>query len=182
MNPFGRLAREILDTEFDYITGSEETNLFNVTSGWLQTNVGQLNVLINTQFSSGNICAQPETGASASGWLMQAEEEAIYTQVYLKEYYQKEARKIIRNVVGTSDGSSTSGSSNDYTMTDWTSLREGDTHIQRQAIITSASSRNDAARLVKGLSEDAAEELKRLIQNYNLYNSFPRQVAGTDGE
>ena len=50
MNPFGRLANEIVSTEFDYITGTEATSLQTVTSGWLQANVGQLNVLIKHSY------------------------------------------------------------------------------------------------------------------------------------
>jgi len=178
INPIGRLASGIITTEFDYITGTEAETLQTVTSGWLMANVGQLNILINTRFNSGNLCSTPESGANASGWLWQPEEEAIYTQIYLQEYYQKEARKILRNAVGSA--SSASGST-DYTMTDWTMLREGDTQIQRQAIITSAAAKNESARIVRGFAEDAAEELKGLIHSYNMYNAHPRQVAGTDG-
>ena len=86
VNPIGRLATSIVNTEFDYITGSESTTLMSSASGWLAANEGHLNILINTSFSSGNLCALPETGAVKSGWIWEAEEEAIYKQVYLQEY------------------------------------------------------------------------------------------------
>ena len=177
VNPIGRLATDIVNTEFDYITGGEATTLLTNTSGWLGSNVGQLNIKINTRFNSGNICATPESGAKASGWVWQAEEEAIYKQIFLQDYYQKEARKILRNTVNTTSSSTSS----DYTMTDWTTLREGDTQIVRQAVILSAAQKNESARIIRGFAEMAAEELKRLVQNYNIYNSFPRQVTGNDG-
>ena len=179
VNPIGRLANSIVETEFDYITGTESTTLATTTSGWLAANVGHLNILINTSFSSGNLCALPETGAVKSGWIWEAEEEAIYKQVFLQEYYNKEARKILRNTVNTTDTSGTTSS--DYTLTEWTSLREGDTHIQRQAIILSATQKNESSRIVRGFATDATEELKRLIHNYNMYQAVPRQVAGSDG-
>tara|TARA_R100000808_G_scaffold21917_1_gene47467 strand:+ start:1697 stop:2245 length:549 start_codon:yes stop_codon:yes gene_type:complete len=180
MNPIGQLATSVVETEFDYITGTEKASLLSSTSGWLGANVGMLNVLINTSFNSGNICALPETGAKASGWIWQPEEEAIYKQVFLQEYYNKEARKILRNTVSTTQTSGTTSS--DYTLTEWTSLREGDTQIQRQAIILSASQKNEASRIVRGFAQDATDELKRLIHNYNMYQAVPRQVAGNDGE
>ena len=179
-NPVGRLARDIVSTEFDYITGTEATGLLTNTSGWLGSNVGQLNIKINTRFSSGNLCALPESGAQASGWIWQAEEQAIYKQIFLEDYYQKEARKILRNTLNTT--TSSSSSSSDFTMTDWTTLREGDTQIVRQAIVVSAAQKNESAKIVRGFAEMAGEELKRLVHQYNLYNSFPRQVAGNDGE
>jgi hypothetical protein len=180
INPIGALATSILDTEFDYITGSEGDALLSTTSGWLAANVGMLNVLIYTKFNSGNLSALPLTGAQASGWIWQPEEEAIYKQVYLQEYYNKEARKILRNTVNTT---TTSGSTTDtdYTLTEWTSLREGDTQIQRQAIVLSATQKNESSRIVRGFANDATDELMRLIHNYNMYNAVPRQVAGNDG-
>ena len=49
VNPIGRLATDIVNTEFDYITGGEATTLLTNTSGWLGSNVGQLNIKINTR-------------------------------------------------------------------------------------------------------------------------------------
>ena len=179
INPIGRLASGIISTDFDYITGTDSAALLTNTSGWLGANVGQLNIKINTRFSSGNLCALPESAARGSGWIWQAEEQSIYKQIFLQDYYQKEARKILRNTVGTASSSS---SSSDYTMTDWTTLREGDTQIVRQAIVLSAAQKNSSAKIVRGFAEDAAKELTRLVQSYNMYNSFPRQIAGNDGE
>ena len=181
INPIGRLATSILDTEFDYITGTEGDALLSTTSGWLAANVGMLNILIYTRFNSGNLSAVPLTGAEASGWIWQPEEEAIYRQVFLQEYYNKEARKILRNTVNTTTTSGSSAST-DYTLTEWTSLREGDTQIQRQAIILSATQKNESSRIMRGFAQDAATELAKLIHNYNMYNAVPRQVAGNDGE
>ena len=182
LDPIGRLASGIVTTEFDYITGVESTSLLDTTSGWLGANVGQLNTLIYTDFYSGQLksgCSGwTESGARASGWLMGPEEEAIYKQVYLQEYYNKQARKILRSATNITE---TSGiASDDYQLTEWTSLREGDTHIQREAIILSATQKNESAKIVRGIATSATEELKRLIHSYNMYNASPRQVAGDD--
>ena len=164
------LASGIVTNEFDYITGTEaETEVLKV-SGWLLSNVGQLNTLLYTRFGSGDLA----NGSSSGKW--KQEEEAIYTQIYLQDYYNKQARLTLRNFTA----SITSTGITDYTMTPWTTLKEGDTTIQREAIKMTASSRTEAARVFKSLADGAAEEIKNLVYKYNFYQAVPSQVAGTD--
>ena len=101
----GEIAASIYDDEFD----DEPTQLareFKIESisGWLESNVGQLNNLCYSSFGSGED--------------FKLEEQNILTQLYLQDYYQKETRAVLRM------------SSTGATM-DWTRLSEGDTTIVR---------------------------------------------------
>jgi hypothetical protein len=161
------LASGIVTTEFDYITGAEaETEVFKV-SGWLGANVGQLNTLLYTTFYSGD-----------GGPKWKQEEQAIYTQIYLQDYYNKQARIILRKF--TSDSVTASGT-NEYSVTPWTVLREGDTTIQREIIKTTASARTEAARALRGAADAAEQKIRDLVYKYNYYQATPSQVAGNDG-
>ena len=115
-------------------------------SGWLGANVGQFNNLTYQSFGTGD------------DFLL--EEENILTQLYLKDYYNKQARSVL---VGGATGS-----------LDWTRLTEGDTTIVR-------SNKIDIARGYRNLSKDATEQLKDLVYSYNSYQAMPRQTAGIDG-
>ena len=73
MNTVGSLANDIASGYFSYLTGSELDSQVTSISGWLETNFGQLNNMLYTSFS----------GANAP---LKLEEQAIYTQLYLKSY------------------------------------------------------------------------------------------------
>ena len=171
-NQIGQLASGIVQWDFDYITGVEAATELQKVSGWLLTNLGQLNTLLYTTFYSGTL--NLETGY-ASGNHLQQEEKAIYTQVYLQDYYTKQARLSLRSFVNTSTSSSS------VEMTPWTTLREGDTTIQRDAIKVTASARTEASRTFKNLAAAAESKLQDLVYRYNYYQGAPRQVAGSDG-
>jgi hypothetical protein len=172
-NQIGQLASGIVQWDFDYITGVEAATEVQKVSGWLLTNLGQLNTLIYTTFYSGTL--NLETGY-ATGNHLQQEEKAIYTQVYLQDYYNKQARLSLRSFVNTSTSSTSS-----VEMTPWTTLREGDTTIQRDAIKVTASARTEASRTFKNLAAAAEAKLQDLVYRYNYYQGAPRQVAGSDG-
>lgn len=158
MSDIGDLATSIWDNEFGDATGAaQRTNEINSISGWLAGNVGMLNTLIYKSFSgdtNGNICP---TGT------FKLEEQDIYTQVYLKHFYEKKGRNVLRGI----DGSLNSD-------IDWIRLREGDSLIVR-------SNKTDVAKLYLSMAKEAGEELKDLVYYYNLYQAAPRQVAGNDG-
>ena len=147
MPTVGGIATHIWDNEFGDETGvAHRITEIQSISGWLEANVGQLNTLIYSSFASGANFRQ--------------EEEAIFSQLYLRDYYTKEARKVLRNI-------STASS-------DWGRLSEGDTTIVR-------SNRNEVAKTLRLLAQDADEEIKNLVYSYNSYQASPRQVAGYDG-
>ena len=175
-NQFGQLASGIVEYDFDYITGAEADSQVSNVSGWLSTNVGTLNTLIYSSFYSGTLGL--ETGYATGNHLRQ-EEKAIFTQIYLADYYAKQARITLRFFTARNDPFHSGVTS--YEMTPWTRLREGDTTIQRDAIKLTASARTEAARAFKSLADEAQEALKKLVYNYNYYQAHPRQTAGSDG-
>ena len=176
-NQFGRLASGIVQYDFDYITGTESVTEVDKVSGWLQGNLGQLNTLLYSSFATGVVGL--ETGWASGNYLKQ-EENAIFTQLYLQDYYNKQGRIALRSFTNTSSSSTSSGSA-DYTMTPWTTLKEGDTTITRDIIKISASSRTQAARSMQDFAKAAEAKLKDLVYKYNYYQAHPRQTAGSDG-
>lgn len=147
MSNIGEIATRIYDNEFaDAPTELEREFRIEYISGWLEANVGQLNNLTYQSFGTGDTFLQ--------------EEENIFTQLYLKDYYTRQARSVL---IGATTGS-----------LDWTRLTEGDTTIVRNNNI-------DFAREYKHLARLAAEEVKDLVYSYNSYQAMPNQVAGFDG-
>ena len=178
-NQFGELASGIVEYEFDYITGSDAATQVTKCSGWLETNLGQLNTLIYSSFFSGDIGQEESTDWKNP---LKQEEKSIFTQLYLQDYYNRESRIILRNFTLNNTAGTSSTSTSDYTMTPWTTLKEGDTVIQREAIKITASARTQAAKVFKGYADAAEEKLKDLVYSYNYYQGHPRQVAGSDGD
>ena len=174
-NQFGQIASGIVQNEFDYITGVEASTEVSKVSGWLEGNLGELNTLLYTSFYTGWL--NQETGWGGTGNYLEQEEKAIFSLIYLRDYYSKQARIALRNFTR----SVLETGINSYEMTPWTTLREGDTTIQREAIKITASSRTEAARTFKSLADQASEELKDLVYKYNYNQAAPRQNAGTDG-
>lgn len=147
MSNIGEIATRIYDNEFDDApTQLEREFRIEYISGWLGANVGQLNNITYQSFGTGDSFLQ--------------EEENIMTQMYLKDYYAKQARTVL---IGATTG-----------HLGWTRLTEGDTTIVR-------SNNIDFAREYKNLAKQSAEELKDLVYSYNSYQASPKQVAGFDG-
>ena len=90
--------------------------------------------------------------------------------MYLKDYYQKQARNTLRGI--------TSSTSAAATGMNWTELREGDSFIKRD--IVSVGTKTETSRLFQVASSDAADVLRQMIHAYNMYGSIPTQVAGKD--
>lgn len=147
MSDIGEIATRIYDNEFaDAPTQLERAFRIEYISGWLEGNVGQLNNITYQSFGTGDSFLQ--------------EEENIMTQMYLKDYYTKQARTVLMGATTGDLG--------------WTRLTEGDTTIVRNNNI-------DFAREYKALAKNAAEELKDLVYSYNSYQAAPKQIAGFDG-
>ena len=159
VNEVGNLASGIYKYDFD-----EDNQVVNQSyiSGWLQNNMGELNILIHTCYSG----AYPGMGD---------EEQSIYRQVFLKEYYAKLGRKVL---MGVSSYESTNPGG-DSSM-EWTEIREGDTVIRRQAVTASPSVKVNTAREYVSASKASDLELKDLVYKYNVNQGGPRQVAGND--
>ena len=140
-NEIGTLASGIFVSEFDSDTG---INTIGSISGWLDHNVGLLNTHLYTDFSG-----------SDPGF--EDEEEAIFTQLYLHQYYKKLSRSALRGVI-TDNGS-------------LVEVTEGDTTVR-------FANKGEVGKTYRGLSRDAWDEAQRLIYAYNRYEARPRQVVG----
>ncbi len=173
MNQLGDLAYHIWDIEFgDHNTALERERNALLISGYLEANIGQLNTLINTDFyvNEEQDSVVPE---------LKYEEKAIFTQLYLKDFMNKQARNILRNAASSSSSTNTSTTTTTDGVTDWIELREGDTSIRRS--VATSTSKNTSAQILQKSAAEANQLLKELVHSYNMYGSVPLQVAGIDG-
>jgi hypothetical protein len=174
MNQLGELAYQIWDVEFG-THSTEEERVANAVgiSGYLNANIGQLNTFINTDFHLDE--SQDKVHPA-----LKYEEKAIFTQLYLKDYMNRQARNILRNAAAVTEPA-TNSSSTTVTVdgvTDWTELREGDTVIKRS--VATSTSRNTSAQIMQKSAVEANLLLKEMIHSYNMYGSVPLQVAGNE--
>ena len=172
MGQIDDIAEDIFATEFYDEVGTPQyiTQRKAQISAWLETNIGHLNVLINTEFrvdSSNDV--NP---------VLNEEEIAIFIQLYLIHYYKREAQSLLKKIVSTTTTVSTPIST--PSMSDWTELREGDSYIKRVAQNASAQQKVQISQAFKSISQEAEIKLNELVHSYNMYKSPPRQVAGKD--
>lgn len=168
------LSSKIFVNEFDSDTGL--TTQVRI-SGWLESNVGQLNSKIYTSFDDD---LSTPSGAS---YVFGHEEAAIFSQMYVRDYYSKAARKTLLGQSVSANSSSTSITG----MSDWTKIQEGDTVIERQPLYTTSTSSGglDITKISQryyDLMESAAINISELVASYNIQSSSPSQVFGSDGE
>ena len=153
MNDLGSLASGIVTYDFPNDTGSYNIGF---VSGWLETNIGELNGLLHEDFTIDT------TGAIRLGDTGLAPvEKNIFSTLYEIWYYQKSARESLRSFTYSDS-------------VDWVTIKEGDTTIQRQ-------NKNSVAKTYRDLSEETSNRLNDLVYQYNYQKSSPIQVAGTDG-
>jgi len=145
------LASGIVVTEFDSDTGI--ATVANV-SGWLYENLGQVNTYLYTDFSGEN--------ASGMYGIMDTEAQNVLKELYLSNYYNKQARNALRGIVD----SSVSG---DNVL----SLRDGESSV-------TFINRNEVSKVYKGMSSDCMEKVTRMAAQYNIYQAQPRQLGGID--
>lgn len=172
LNQIGALAKQLVEFEFDYITGEAAVRgeLYTI-SGSLSGRLGEMNILLNQSFCF--------TGCDGNPFPRLGKEEGdILQQLYMRDYNTKQAQKIMRGLYDE-----TSISSVVQNEAEWTELSEGDTTIRRSpgSSASSASNRIALSKDFKALSEDADRKIKQLVYNYNMYGAQPRQVAGEDG-
>jgi len=145
------LASGIVVTEFDSDTSI--TTVANA-SGWLFENLGQVNTYLYTDFS----------GSEASGTygIMDIEAQSVLKELYMCNYYNKEARNALRGIT-------TSTASGDNVL----SLRDGESAV-------TFVNRNEVSKVYRGLANDCMDRIKQLAGQYNIYQAQPRQLGGID--
>jgi hypothetical protein len=145
MSALETLADNIFENEFD----SDTTAIsYDSILGWLNENLGLLNTLINTNFE----------GIDAE---LLNEEQAIYKQIYLHNYYAKQARNVLRGIMGAG------GTAGDNIL----SVKDGDNAIQ-------FTNKNEVSKVYKSMAEDCKKLLDELVAKYNIYGARPLQVGG----
>ena len=141
------LASGIVEYEFDGDTGIATVA---AVSGWLYENLGQLNTYISTEFSGADV-------------VLDTEAQGIHKELYLCNYYTKQARNSLRGITN----SSVSG---DNIL----SLRDGESAV-------TFINRNEVSKVYKGLAGDCMDNVVRMAAQYNIYGAQPRQTVGVDG-
>ena len=153
-NDFEILANSVFVNEFD-----SDTNMATLSqiSGWFENNVGTLNTAIFTSFS-GSGAASTDIVRIVPNNSFRLEESGIFKQLYLKHFYTKKARNVLKGI----DSS-----------VDFITLREGDSMITR-------TNKNEIAKTYRAMAKDVTEELEKSVYAYNFYQAKPRQVVGSD--
>lgn len=146
MSVYSDLAHEIFSVEF----GSDNSvTTFSQISGWFSTNLGLLNNLLYSNFSN----PDPSLGE---------EEKAIFKELYLSNFYTKQARNALRGILSSSNNG-------DNIL----SVSDGDNSI-------TFVNRNEVSKVYRGLASDSEAKLKDLIAAYNSYKAEPRQLGGIE--
>ena len=145
------LASGIVVTEFDGDTGI--VTVANV-SGWLYENLGQVNTYLYTDFEG--------AGASGTYGVMDIEAQNVFKELYLSNYYNREARNALRGIVS-------SAVSGDNVL----SLKDGESAV-------TFVNRNEVSKVYRGLANDCMGKVTQLAAQYNIYQAQPRQLGGID--
>lgn len=146
MSVYSDLAQEVFSVEFGSETG---TTTFTQISGWFSTNLGLLNNLLYTNFSG----SDPSLGE---------EEKSIFKELYLSNFYSRQARNALRGILASSNNG-------DNIL----SVSDGDNSI-------TFVNRNEVSKVYRGLATDSQQKLKDLVYAYNSYKAEPRQLGGIE--
>jgi hypothetical protein len=150
-NVLESLASGIVTTEFDGDTGIATVAS---VSGWLYENLGQVNTYLYTNFSGDN--------ATGTYGFMDIEAQNVLKELYLSNYYNKEARNALRGITK----SSVSG---DNVL----SLKDGESAV-------TFINRNEVSKVYRGLANDSMDKVTQMAAQYNIYQAQPRQLGGID--
>jgi len=150
-NVLESLASGIVTTEFDSDTGIATVAS---VSGWLYENLGQVNTYLYTNFSGDD--------ASGTYGFMDIEAQNVLKELYLSNYYNKEARNALRGITK----SSVSG---DNVL----SLKDGESAV-------TFINRNEVSKVYRGLANDSMDKVIQMAAQYNIYQAQPRQLGGID--
>lgn len=120
-------------------------------SGWVEINVGRLNLLLDQCFVTKSGLISPALGNT---------EALIMHNMYKTKYFENQAFKIANNVIS------------DDAM-DWTSLEEGDSSITR-------TNRSNLLQHYRKLKNDAERNIDILVDYYRSNRGGPIQTAGEE--
>jgi len=123
---------------------------------WLRSNVGDLNNVINKRFyvdeANLEIIAPSDSGDSLG-----LAEKSIFKMLFSIHYYER----LMRNALGAASV-------------------DGVIEINQNGFSARKVNKNELAKTYGDLRKQIVSELDKLIQNYNLNEARPLQVAGDD--
>lgn len=120
-------------------------------SGWAETHIGDLNILIDSDFDISGSFFSPPLGNT---------EKSIYQLMYRIHYYDKRVVEMTNGIFANS-------------ISDWSSMKEGDSSITR-------TNRGELIKSLRGSKQDEEAKLQLLVGFYKHNLSLPLQVAGDD--
>jgi len=154
MTGLNDLAKSIMECEFD---NDSSLNSIQSIKCWLESNLGLLNTLINTEYCLDG----PELDCEASD---------IHKQLYLHHYYVKKTRNAMRGIMATSSSGEDPCSNSRGEIL---SLSDGESRV-------TFANKNETAKVIRGLAQDAKMAIDELVGKYNMYKAGPRQIGGIE--
>jgi hypothetical protein len=164
------LAEYIYDVEFDFgdlfrdrypDADAARAGEVPLIVDWLEAHMGELNVLVYSNFKAVNEEVED----------FGQEEAAILLEMYMFNYYRKMSRLALRAKDTTVAGATL----------DFKSIQEGDSVITMPEASSSGGGTTDLPKHYRLLMEQAKDNLEILVAQYNSLHSPPNQVSGDDG-
>jgi hypothetical protein len=152
MNVFGLIASGIYTYEFD-----SDTSVNNITgiSGWLESNLGTLNNMLYSSFSG---------VVDANTTDLPIEAQSIHKELYMYNYYSKQARNALRGIINSNNSSDGSNI---------LSVKDADSMV-------TFVNKNEVSKVYRGLATDSKANIDKLVAQYNIYGAEPRQLGGIE--
>jgi hypothetical protein len=97
---------------------------------------------------------------SADGSDVNIQAQAIHKEIYLYNYYQKQSRNALRGIIA---------SSGDNVL----SVKDSENQV-------TFVNKNEVSKVYRGLASDSKINIDKLVAQYNIYESEPRQVGGIE--
>jgi len=148
MNTFGAIASDIYSFEFD---GDSSVTSISAISGWLQSNLGQLNTILYSDFSG-------------DGSNIPIEAQNIHKELYMYNHYSKQARNALRGIINSNNSSDGSNI---------LSVKDADSMV-------TFVNKNEVSKVYRGLATDSKANIDKLVSQYNIYGAEPRQLGGIE--
>jgi hypothetical protein len=123
---------------------------------WLRSNIGDLNITINKTFFINETTLEIE-GSTTSGDTFGLAEKSIFKMLFSIHYYER----LLRNALGAASTDSV-------------------IEINQNGFSARKINKNELAKTYAQLRKQINDELITLVQNYNLNEARPLQVAGDD--
>ena len=123
---------------------------------WLRSNVGDLNITINKSFFINEVTLEIEA-PSDSADVFGLAEKSIFKMLFSIHYYER----LLRNALGAASV-------------------DGVIEINQNGFSARKVNKNELAKTYAELRKQINDELTTLVQNYNLNEAKPLQIAGDD--